>query len=165
MLGAADVARVVAAANKANEPSRYAFMNCPRLPSENTSMRDAWLVLWPSIALSALPGFPRGGWQGGRNWRTGGPDGALGGDSTVAPLIVENVREELDAPGEWFFDRDARRLYLIPNGTGTPPETVVASALATLVRIRGSAAAPARDIRLQGIGWRECPARKRMLYI
>ena len=59
LLGAADVARVVAAANKANEPSRYAFMNCPRLPSENTSMRDAWLVLWPSIALSALPGFPR----------------------------------------------------------------------------------------------------------
>ena len=54
----------------------------------------------------ALPGFPKGGWQGGRNWRTGGaaPGGGIAGDSTVAPLIVDNVKEELDAGGEYYYD-------------------------------------------------------------
>jgi hypothetical protein len=40
------------------------------------------------------PGFPKGGWQGARNWQGGvnGPDGA--------PWIVDGVFEELDSPGE-----------------------------------------------------------------
>ena len=32
--------------------------------------------------------------QGGRNWRGGS---MLASDSTVAPLIIENIAEELDA--------------------------------------------------------------------
>ena len=40
---------------------------------------------------------------------------------------TENVFEELDNPGEYFFDRDEGKLYLFYNGTGTPPsDSVVA---------------------------------------
>ena len=43
----------------------------------------------------------------------------LGGD-----FFVENVMEELDYPGEFFFDKSAGKLYLFHNGTGAPaPET------------------------------------------
>ena len=35
---------------------------------------------------------------------------------------MENVLEELDAPGEWYFDKDAMMLYYYHNGTGPPPK-------------------------------------------
>ena len=35
---------------------------------------------------------------------------------------MENIREELDAPGEWFLDRDANKLYFKPP-TGLDPST------------------------------------------
>ncbi|MFD1770280.1 PDZ domain-containing protein [Sphingobacterium suaedae] len=44
-----------------------------------------------------------GGWQ---NNRPSPPHGTF--------RFVENIREELDAPGEWFFDRTAKLLYYYP---------------------------------------------------
>ena len=32
--------------------------------------------------------------------------------------MIENVKEALDAPNEWWFDRVARKLYVFPNATG-----------------------------------------------
>ena len=61
-----------------------------------------------SLSLALALGFPRGGWQGGRNWRTAG--GVLGADSTVAPLIIENIAEELDHENEYHFDKRTRVL-------------------------------------------------------
>ena len=63
-----------------------------------------------------------------RNWRTGGPDGVIAGDSTVSPLIVDNVKEELDAGGEYYFDAAVHELSLIPNGTDAAPPTRVVAA-------------------------------------
>ena len=78
-----------------------------------------------------------------RNWRTGGPDGVIAGDSTVSPLIVDNVKEELDAGGEYYFDAAVHELSLIPNGTdAAPPTRVVAAHLETLISIKGTQAAP-----------------------
>ena len=34
---------------------------------------------------------------------------------------MENVFEELDSPGEFFYDARAHKLYLYHNGTGAPP--------------------------------------------
>lgn len=34
---------------------------------------------------------------------------------------IENVFEELDAPGEWFFDKAARKLYVAYNGSNSAP--------------------------------------------
>ena len=131
----------------------------------------------------ALPGFPKGGWQGGRNWRTGGvaPGGGIAGDSTVAPLIVDNVKEELDAGGEYYYDETTHELFMIPNVTATTagtssnadsivagsssnltaaqaaslPTTVVAANLQTLIKIKGSQAAPVMGITISGIGIRD----------
>ena len=35
-------------------------------------------------------------------------------------FFIENVLDELDAPGEWFYDATAKKLYLWHNDTGVP---------------------------------------------
>ena len=64
--------------------------------------------------------------------------------------------EELDSPGEFFFDKRSAMLYLFHNGTGAPPATasVVAPSLRTLVNISASQWAPARQITHTGITYR-----------
>gem|GEM_PF-3058326 len=51
---------------------------------------------------------------------------------------IEGVREELDQPGEWFLDAEARRLSFMPP-PGVDPNTleIVAAALDRLVTARG----------------------------
>eukprot|EP01043_Picozoa_sp_COSAG02_P023898 COSAG02_NODE_1290_length_13442_cov_6.479125_7_plen_555_part_00 len=99
-------------------------------------------------------GFPRGGWQGGRNWRSAG--GVLGGDSTVAPLVIENIAEELDNENEYHFDKRTRVLRVKPNSTMEwPPKMLVATKLQTLVKLNGSQDAPVTDVSFSGIGWRD----------
>ena len=51
------------------------------------------------------------------------------GIGTSPHFYVFNLLEELDAPGEWFFDSATNRLYLIPL-EGTPPDFVTLTALA-----------------------------------
>ena len=58
------------------------------------------------------------------------------GNSNGAEWYVENIREELDAPREWFADFKANKLYYHPNGTA-PPAKVVVPRLATLISIDG----------------------------
>eukprot|EP00435_Cladocopium_sp_Y103_P019596 s583_g4.t1 len=53
--------------------------------------------------------FGRGGNQGARGENQGGD------------FFIENVMEELDYPGEFFFDKRTEKLYLFHNGTGAPP--------------------------------------------
>eukprot|EP00051_Salpingoeca_urceolata_P012202 m.151344 g.151344 ORF g.151344 m.151344 type:complete len:412 (-) comp17408_c0_seq6:91-1326(-) len=54
--------------------------------------------------------------------------------------------EELDAPNEFFFDKDTSTLYFIFNGTGTPPSTVEVPALAELFVLEGGADSPVSDV-------------------
>ena len=107
--------------------------------------------------------FDKGGWQGGRVWcrcdqcdyvcpteRKGKPE-LVSGD-----WFVENVREELDEGGEWFFNETTRTLYLWPNGTqpgGAAPstETLVVPRLVTLLRIEGGA----QGIEIKNVGFRD----------
>ena len=82
-----------------------------------------------------------GGWQNNRQ----------------APLsrndrMVENIFEELDAPGEWFYDASASVLYYYP----VPGEDVRRAVFETpqlkyLVEIRGTEQNPVRNITLQGV--------------
>jgi hypothetical protein len=70
--------------------------------------------------------FARGGWQGGRSWCRCDQCGYAGkfcGQHQTPPvpdtrliggdLFVENIREELDSPGEFFFNRTEHRLYFM----------------------------------------------------
>lgn len=66
--------------------------------------------------------------------------------------MVENIFEELDAPGEWFFDRDEKTLYYYPL-EGEQPATAVFETpqLKHLIEIRGTQAAPAENIVIRNL--------------
>lgn len=65
--------------------------------------------------------------------------------------FIENVFEELDAPSEWYLDRDSGILYLIPE-----PEVDLSTALIEvpilkkLIDIEGSQKEPVRNIKFCG---------------
>ncbi len=90
-----------------------------------------------------------GGWQNkGR---------ALTAEAPLAPdqRFVENVFEELDAPGEWFLDRTANRLWLIPPA-GADPRALRFEAvrLAHLVEVRGTPEQPVAHLSFHGLEFR-----------
>lgn len=85
-----------------------------------------------------------GGWQNNR--------GAAAHDKV---RFVENLFEELDAPGEWFLNAATRTLYFYPpSGLDLKKAVVEATRLRTLVEFRGDAAQPARWIALRGLVFR-----------
>lgn len=104
---------------------------------------------------------------GGVHWRITGmkPDGSLsleGGTqnnrgSAVHPLfrMVENVFEELDAPGEWFYDRHNHQLYYFPaTGVNLEKATVEVVRLRELLTLRGTPIAPVRFLKFTGFTFR-----------
>ena len=68
--------------------------------------------------------------------------------------FVENIREELDQPGEWFYDNIQKKLLIIPlpndDLTTARIETV---RLRTLIEARGTKSEPVRNIRFENIGF------------
>ena len=69
--------------------------------------------------------------------------------------MVENILEELDAPGEWFHDPDHQVLYFIPAaGQDLASARIEVVRLKHLIEFQGSAEAPVRHIRLQGFTFR-----------
>jgi hypothetical protein len=89
-----------------------------------------------------------GGWQNNRR-------------SGMHPSIrfVENIIEELDAPGEWFLDAKARLLYYYPPQSLDLSKAVVEGVrLRGLVAFRGTRQKPVRFVTLKGLTFR-CAAR------
>ncbi|MGL4552016.1 MAG: signaling protein, partial [Gemmataceae bacterium] len=69
--------------------------------------------------------------------------------------FVENVFEELDAPGEWFHDARTNTLYYLPPaGVDVSTAVVEVAGLRHLVEFRGSRAAPVRNVTLRGFVFR-----------
>ena len=86
-----------------------------------------------------------GGWQNNR-----------GAAAHEQIRYVENVFEELDAPGEWFLDRKTHTLYFYPPSGVDPAHAVVeATCLRTLVEFRGDEAQPVKWITLRGLTFRQ----------
>eukprot|EP00755_Sulcionema_specki_P009472 Sspe_Gene.43788::Locus_21396_Transcript_1_1_Confidence_1.000_Length_2624::g.43788::m.43788 len=89
--------------------------------------------------------FNKGGFQGAR----GGP----GSD-----WYIEGVLEELDTPGEYYYDSIDKALYVFSNNTGPPAEgtEIVAVVQHTLLRVTGeSKTAPAKAVTVKGLGFRD----------
>ena len=85
-----------------------------------------------------------GGWQ--INQRSG-PHGR--------DRFVENIFEELDAPGEWFHDVQTRTLYFYPPAGLDLAQAVVETArLKNIVELHGTAEAPVRFVNLKGMTFR-----------
>ena len=81
--------------------------------------------------------FDYGGFQEARGCKSG------------AEWYVENIFEELDAPGEWFYNNTEMKLYLYPNGT--LPASGIGTALKRLFNIQGSMELPVRNISFMNI--------------
>uniref|UniRef100_A0A7S4ESR3 Right handed beta helix domain-containing protein n=1 Tax=Chrysotila carterae TaxID=13221 RepID=A0A7S4ESR3_CHRCT len=72
--------------------------------------------------------FSRGGWQHGRTSK-----------NAAGKFWVENLLEELDAPGEWYVDSKRRQLYLWPNATaGSSVPSLSVSVLETILHLDGA---------------------------
>ena len=85
--------------------------------------------------------FSRGGFQEAR------------GCSHGAEWYISGVLAELDSPGEWFYDAQAKELYVYENTTASPAagDDYVAGRLKTLVSIDGSMRAPVVDVSVAGL--------------
>ena len=85
-----------------------------------------------------------GGWQNNRR---------MGMHKTYR--FVENIFEELDAPGEWYCDTKANTLYFWPpEGVDMSKALVEAVRLRHLVELRGSSDKPIRNVTFSGITFR-----------
>ena len=85
-----------------------------------------------------------GGWQNNRR---------MGMHKTYR--FVENIFEELDAPGEWYCDAKTGTLYFWPPaGTDMSKALVEAVRLRHLVELRGAAEKPIRNVTFRGITFR-----------
>ena len=84
----------------------------------------------------------------------GGNQGSRGGDSGQE-FFIENLLDELDAPGEFYYDAAAKQLYLWHNASGgTPPPSegaVVAAVLPVLVNATGTQSEPVVGVGFLGI--------------
>lgn len=73
-----------------------------------------------------------------------------------ARYIVENVREGLDAPGEWYLDRKSGVLEYLPMPGEAPDNVeVIAPVAPELIRLDGDAPArrPVRHLRFENLGF------------
>ncbi|HET7086980.1 MAG TPA: PDZ domain-containing protein [Rhizomicrobium sp.] len=69
--------------------------------------------------------------------------------------FVENIFEELDAPGEWYFDTKSGWLYLWPADGRPPARTgLIASVGRTVLEVRGTAERPVHDVVIRGLSFR-----------
>lgn len=68
------------------------------------------------------------------------------GVTTGARFRFEDALEALDAPGEWWLDRAAGRLYFLPPGGTEPVRTVVTLLEGPLITLAG-----ASHVRLEGL--------------
>jgi hypothetical protein len=86
----------------------------------------------------------------------GGNQGSRGGDAGQE-FFIENVLDELDNPGEFFFDASSGKLYLWYNATGEPPsgDAIVAPQLAVLINSTGSQAEPVVGVGFLGLTFRD----------
>ena len=86
-----------------------------------------------------------GGWQNNR-----------GGSMHRQIRFVENIFEELDAPGEWFLNNKTHTLYFYPPaGLDLKSATVEATRLRSLVEFRGSETQSVKFITLRGLTFRQ----------
>ena len=70
--------------------------------------------------------------------------------------FVENVFEELDAPGEWYYDAAAKTIYLYPpKGMDIRKSAITIGHLEELMVLKGNAAAPVKNVTIQAIRFQQ----------
>jgi len=87
-----------------------------------------------------------------RRLQLGGPEAG----ASLSPgdrYYIENVREELDSPGEWYLDAAAGRLDYLPREGFSARSEVVAPRTRRLIQVEGDSATgnPVRYLRFRGL--------------
>lgn len=68
--------------------------------------------------------------------------------------FVENIFEELDTPGEWFYDKSSKTIFLYPpKGTNIKNDEVTISSLIDLIHITGGINKPVKNISISNISF------------
>jgi len=68
--------------------------------------------------------------------------------------MVENIFEELDAPGEWFYNKNTGDLYFYPpSGTNLSSSTVELSSLEELIKIVGNSSSKVKYLTFSGFNF------------
>ena len=93
----------------------------------------------------------------------GGHQGGEGSDD-AGEWFIENVREELDAPNEFFYDAMNQQLLYIPNSSNASGSTVardleqsvvVVPSIANFIELRGASSNdPVRNVTIKGLEFR-----------
>jgi hypothetical protein len=89
-------------------------------------------------------------WHLANNWE---------GDRLGPLAYIENAKELIDQPGEWYFDPTQRRIWYSPRAGETPEATVATvPVLEALVDAQGTLDSPLHDVVFEGItfadtGW------------
>jgi hypothetical protein len=85
-------------------------------PAQRTRVRLPQAA--PKNPSPAPPADPRSQWKNPRDILLVAPepDAIWSEREGAAPFYAENVFEFLGRPGEWYFDRAARRIYCVPRG-------------------------------------------------
>ena len=108
--------------------------------------------MWTAGDYDAKTGalkFADGGFQGGE------------GETTGAEWYIENVHEELDAPGEYFYNSTTSTLffyYNVSSQTAPPADTeFVAVRTKILFNMTGDQDTPVRNVTFRGLEFRDTP--------
>ncbi len=89
----------------------------------------------------------RGGWH----WNSNIFGRAESAPGSLGPFFIENVFEELDAPGEWYLDTRESTLYYMPEQSEDMAAALVeAACLRQVIEFRGTQDEPVRHITLSG---------------
>ncbi len=65
--------------------------------------------------------------------------------------FVENVREELDAPNEWYYDATEHTLYYKPANGQQPSGNIAYASAKELIALKGSKERPLRNVTVRGL--------------
>ncbi len=71
-------------------------------------------------------------------------------------FYIQNVFEELDAPGEWYLDSEAGMLYFWPPDDNLAQSQVVVPALDDIIQTQGSGGGYVRHLRIGGFAIQAC---------
>lgn len=107
-------------------------------------------ALWGDMHYRILGKNPDGSLRYEGGWQNNRPSG-------MHPKFrfVENIFEELDAPGEWFHNQKTSTLYFMPPpGLNLDTAVIETVQLAHLVEFNGSAERPAKFVTLRGLTFR-----------
>ncbi len=144
--------------------------------STSLAALDQESTTWADPSTALVRGMHCGDWGGVSFTVSGRTDNALdlhyvgdsnrgqdcglsvgSGPGSVGPVMVENVKEELDSPGEWYYDgTSGRLLYYPPTGTDLSTATVETAEQDQLITLTGkSVKNPVQNITFNGLHFTE----------